>query len=117
MILNVYNNSAYLVAPKARSRATGYFQLNSLHKLNHHQTINGSICVEYKTLRYVVSSAAEAEITRVYHNTPRAILIQIILNGLDHPQPPTPVKTNNYTTNGFIYDNITFLRYGKQSAF
>ena len=48
MILNVDSDDTYLVAPKARSRFSGYFQLNSLPKPNHHQTINGAICVECK---------------------------------------------------------------------
>ena len=32
--------------------------------------------------------------------------IRHILESLHHPQPPTPLKTNNSTATGFVYDNI-----------
>ena len=56
--------AAYLVLPNARSRGAGYFYLSD--KLNN-QSIqalpknNDPILTEYQTLKYVVSSAVEAE--------------------------------------------------------
>ena len=111
MILNIDSDAAYLVAPKSQSRITSYFQINNFPKPNHHQSINGAIRVECKTLRHGVSSAAEEKTSRIYHNTLRAILFQTILNGIDHPQPLTPVKSNDSTTNGFTHDNIHQKRY------
>ena len=106
MILNVDSDDAYLVSSKVQSRVADYFQLNSLHKTHHHQAITGAIYVERKILWHISSLVAEAETARVYHNAQKSIPIQTILTTFYHPQPPTLVKTNNSTTNGFIRDNI-----------
>ena len=61
MVLTIDSDAAYLVAPKARSRVAGYFQLSSNPLISRHPTLNGAILVKYKTLQHVVSFAAEAE--------------------------------------------------------
>ena len=43
----------------------------------------------------------------VFHNTQIAIPIRRLLIALGHPQPPTPIKTDNTTAQTFITDNIT----------
>ena len=43
---------------------------------------------------------------RIFHNAQAAIPIRTLLQALNHPQPPTPLKTDNSTANGFIHDNI-----------
>ena len=106
MILNIDSDAAYLVAPKARSRVAGYFQLGSLPTSTQHPKLNGAVLVECKTLRHVVSSAAEAETGGIFHNAQVAIPIRTLLHKLNHPQPPTPIKTDNSTACGFIHDNI-----------
>ena len=51
MILNVDSNIAYLVAPQAKSRIAGYFQLNiETYPSNPLTPLNGTILVECKTL-------------------------------------------------------------------
>ena len=44
--------------------------------------------------------------SRLFHSTTAAIPIQHILTVLGHSQPPTPLKTDNLTTMGFVYGNI-----------
>ena len=106
MILHVESDAAYLVAPKARSRVAGYFHPSNTPLPNTPTKLNGAIMVECKTLRHVVASAAEAEVAGVFHNTRMAIPIRHLLHSLGHTQPPTPIKTDNSTANGFIHDNI-----------
>ena len=106
MILHIDSDAAYLVAPKARSRVAGYFQLTDHPNITRHPKLNGAILVECKTLRHVVSSAAEAEVAGIFHNATMAIPIRHFLKCLNHPQPPTPLKTDNSTANGFVHDNI-----------
>ena len=77
MILNIDSDAAYLVAPKARSRIAGYFQLNS--NFRSPPTTNGAILLECKTLRHVVASSAEAETAGLFHNAQVAIPIRYIL--------------------------------------
>ena len=106
MILNIDSDAAYLVAPKARSRVAGYDHLSSIPNVTEHPRLNGAILVECKTLRHVVSSAAEAETGGIFHNAQVAIPVRTLLHALNHPQPPTPIKTDNSTACDFINDNI-----------
>ena len=68
MILNIDSNAAYLVAPKARSRVASYYHLSANPKITKHPRLNGTIHIECKTLRHIVSSAVEAEVGGVFHN-------------------------------------------------
>lgn len=34
----------------------------------------------------------------------------MMLIALGHPQPPTPIKTDNSTAHGFVYDNINLKK-------
>ena len=110
MILYVDSDAAYLVLPKARSRIAGFFRLRNKHNDIHKQK-NGAILVECKALRWVVTSAAEAETHGVYHNTIIAINICTILNAMEHPQPSTPIQTDNSTTEGFVNKTMTLKKF------
>ena len=61
-------------------------------------------------MRHVVASSAEAEVAGIFHNAQTAISICTILEALGHPQPPTPIKTDNSTAQGFVNDNINQKR-------
>jgi len=106
MTLLIDSDAAYLVMPNAKSRIAGYFQLNDHPDRVPHPTINGAILVECKTLKHVVSSAAEAETAGIFHNAQIAVPIRYILDKLGHRQPPTPIKTDNSTASGFVHNNI-----------
>ena len=106
MVLRIDSDAAYLVMPEARSRIAGYFQLNDDPERVPQPTINGAIIVECKTLKHVVSSAAEAETAGVFYNAQKAIPIRCVLEKLGHHQPPTPLKTDNSTALGFVHNNI-----------
>ena len=106
MVLYVDSDAIYFEAPKARSRVTGYYNLSDYPNATTYLKLNGSILVEYKTLRHVIASAAEAETTGIFHNKKVSIPIRNLLQALDHLQPPTPIKTDNSTSNGFIHDSI-----------
>ena len=109
MCLSLDSDAAYLVQPQARSRYAGYFFLSNRSPplpLKPQSKFNGPILVECKTLRGVVSSAAEAETGGVFHNGQTAIIIRRALEALGHPQPPTPLKTDNSTAESFVHSNI-----------
>ena len=90
MILNVESDAAYLVLPNAKSRIAGFFQLTDRHPTNN-KSPNGPLLVECKTIKHVVTSAAEAETSALFHNAKTSIPIRRILIALGHPQPPTPI--------------------------
>ena len=71
---------------------------------------NGTILVEFKTLQYVVESEAEVEVCGVFHNSQIEILIRNTLEALLNPQKPTPIRTDNSTATGFVYENIHMKR-------
>lgn len=102
MIFHVDSDAAHLVAPEAKSRIVFYFKHAPdgivLPKLNN------TIHLECKYLRHVVASAAEAEVGGLFQNCQTAIPIRNCLILMGHPQPPTPIKTDN--TRDFTYNNI-----------
>jgi hypothetical protein len=53
-----------------------------------------------------VSSAAEAELGALFRNGKEACSIQTTLEEMGHPQPPTPVETDNNTAAGVANDSI-----------
>jgi hypothetical protein len=106
MILNVHSDASYLSAPKARSRAGGYFFLGSIPRDAEPIIINGAIHITCTILKLVAASAAEAELGALFLNAQEAKVIRIVLEELGHPQPPTPIHIDNTTTVGIVNNTI-----------
>jgi len=53
-----------------------------------------------------MTSAAEAELGTLYINAREAIYIRNILEAMGHPQPRTPVQTDNSTAEGVVNNKI-----------
>ena len=105
MVLHVDSDSAYLTMPEARSCYAGHLYLSdwplpSLIKPNPERNV--PIHTECKTIRNVVSSAAEAEPCGTFNNGEASIGMRLALIKFDHEQPATPLKTENSTTEGFV---------------
>lgn len=105
MILHIDSDASYLSLPQARSRAGGYFYLSaaSINPFKPPTTtppINGAIHVNCNKLQHVMASAAEAEVGAIFLNCQDAVGIRTLLHELGHPQPNTPVKTDNATASG-----------------
>ena len=73
-------------------------------------TTNAAIHVECKLLKHVVSSAAEAETGGLFANCQAAVPIRHMLAALNHPQPPTPVRTDNSTASAFVNQTLKAKR-------
>jgi hypothetical protein len=106
MILNVHSDASYLSAPKARSRAGGYFFLGSLAHDGDPIKLNGAIHVQCTIIKLVAASAAEAKLGALFLNAQDAKVFQLILAGLSHQQPPTPIHIDNTTTVGIVNNTI-----------
>jgi hypothetical protein len=100
MILMIESDAAYLTEPKARSRAGGHHYLGN--GPNKKPILNGPIHSVSKILRSVMSSAAEAEIGGLFHNAKDGTVLRITLHEMGHPQPPTPIATDNSTAAGIM---------------
>eukprot|EP00804_Cyclotella_cryptica_P004359 CCRYP_017999-RA/>CCRYP_017999-RA protein AED:0.23 eAED:0.24 QI:0/0/0/1/0/0/4/0/900 len=99
MILAIHSDVGYHNEENARSRAGGHHFLseNVPYPAN-----NGAIHNEASIIKAVMSSAAEAELGSLYMNAQKGVEIRNILEEMDHPQPPTPVQTDNSTADGII---------------
>eukprot|EP00957_Ditylum_brightwellii_P118259 9019440-Ditylum_brightwellii.AAC.1 len=90
MILHIHSNTAYMVLPKACSRAGGYFYLSS--KPDEANTkpipIIGAIHSECSTIHNVMRSAAEAVVGGLYVNCQCGKEFRVALQEMGHPQPP-----------------------------
>ena len=106
MVLEVDTDAAYLVMPKARSRYAGYFRLLDQQNKPQRHMYNGAVLIDCKTIRHVVSSAAEAETKAVFHNAKTAVGLRNLLISMGHPQPVTTLTTDNSTAAGFVNKNI-----------
>lgn len=103
MILHTHSDSSYLSAPRSRSRAGGYMFLGNT---NDYTTLNGPIHCEAKIIRNVVTSAAEAEINALFHNAKLILPLRLTLQELGHPQPPSPIQTDNNVADSFVHNTI-----------
>ena len=102
MVLRVDSDGAYLVAPKARSRAGGYHFLGD----EAGELFNAPIYVLAKVIKHVNASAAETEISSVCLNAREATIFRQALEDMGHPQGPTPIKTDNTTARGIIDETM-----------
>jgi hypothetical protein len=109
MVLHIDSDAAYLVLPNARSRYAGHYFLSDRPPKPPAKPTpqpNGAILTICKTIRGVMASAAEAETGGVYGNAQEALACRVSLLALGHPQPATPLKTDNSTANSFVHANI-----------
>jgi hypothetical protein len=74
MILNIHSNASYLSEAKARSRACGHFFMGWMPKNGEPIQLNGAFHVSMTIMRFVVASAAEAELGALYHNCQTGII-------------------------------------------
>ena len=102
MILHIDSDTAYLVEPKAKSRAGGYFYLST----KHNPKLNRPIYCLCTLVKAVMSSAAESELGALFLNSTHAIPIRNTLISMGHHQPSTPIKTDNITALGVVTNTI-----------
>ena len=111
MVLWAHSDASYLSVPKARSRAGGYLYLSACPNTPpSHLTVpppdNGPVDVLCHILRAVMSSAAEAELGALFLTAKQACPIRTALEEMGHPQPATPIQTDNSTAVGIANDTV-----------
>ena len=104
MKLAAHSDASYLSEPKARSRAGGHFFLSNGADIPPN---NGAILNIAHIIKHVMSSATEAELAALYIMAREAVYIRIILEEMGHPQPPTPLQTDNSMADGVVNSKIT----------
>lgn len=99
-------DASYLSAPKACSRAGGYFFLGSVPKDGNPIKLNGAIHITSTILKLVAASVAEAEFGALFLNAQEAKVFRLMLEELGHPQPKIPIHINNTTAVGICNNTI-----------
>ncbi len=103
MILAVHSDAGYCNKKKSRSQAGGHF---SLSNNDESPPNNGAILTVATIIKAVMSLAVEAELGAPYLNAKEAAYLRQILAEMGHPQPQTPIQTNNSTAEGVINHKI-----------
>jgi hypothetical protein len=114
MVLHVHSDASYLSEAHARSRAGGYFFLSDQPTdpnvaplpTSIPPPLNGPVHVPSSIMRVVLSSATEAEMGALFYNAKDAAWLRTTLQELGHPQPPTPIQTDNACAAGIINDTV-----------
>jgi hypothetical protein len=103
MILAVHSDAGYCNERNSRSRAGGHFFLSNDEQFPPN---NGAILTQANIIKAVMSSAAEAELGALFLNAKEAVYLRQILTEMGHPQPRTPIQTDNTTAEGVINNKI-----------
>jgi hypothetical protein len=103
MVLAAHSNASYLLEANACSQAGGHVFMSSNTPLPHN---NGAVLTIAQIIKAVMSSAAEAKIGALYINCWEAVPACHTLEFLGHPQPPTPIQTDNTTALGIVNNNV-----------
>ncbi len=106
MLLQVHSDASFMNETKARPTADGHFFLGNKIKPNRPIYLNGPIHVLCKVLDKIAASAAEAELGSLFLNVQETIKFRIALEELGHPQPATPIHTDNSCAASIIHQSI-----------
>ena len=115
MILITDNDDTSLVLPAACSFIASQYYLNK-HMLDYSKgtpTPNGLILTEFKTIKTIISSSAEAKTESIFENTQNVIPLRIILKTVFlNPQPKerSPIITYNLTSLGILIYSIKLVK-------
>ena len=104
MILALHSDGSYHPEPDSKSKAGEHFYLTQSGNYN---VPNGAVQTLSKVIKYVMSSAGEAEVASSYLNCKAALPLRVALEEMGHPQPPTPVIMDNTTAIGLTQNTMT----------
>ncbi len=103
MKLAIHSNASYLSEPKAHSRAGGHMFMAGTEEI---PINNGAVLNILQIIKAVMSSAVEAELGALFINAKTVVSMQRTLRELGHPQPRTPIQTNNPTAHALLTNKI-----------
>ncbi len=89
-----------------KSHLGGTYFLGSLPQNGKAIQLNGPIQVHASICKFVVASAAEAELGALFYNIQEGTILRLALGELGHAQPPTPIHCDNNTATGIANDTV-----------
>jgi hypothetical protein len=103
MVLACHSDASYLSEAKSRSRVGGHFFCSNNDE---YPPNNGAVLTIAQIIRAVMSSGAEAEVGAMFINAREAIPARKTLEELGHPQPPTPMQTDNSAAHAVVTKTV-----------
>ena len=103
MILAAHSDAGYLNESKARSRAGAHIFLS---EDDPYPRFNGPLLTIAQIIKFVMSSAAEAELAALFITAKELVPIRQTLEEMGWPQPKTPIQTDNSTAVGVVNNTI-----------
>jgi hypothetical protein len=103
MKLAIHSDASYLSKPKACSRAGGHMFMAGTEEI---PINNGAVLNILHIIKTVMSSAAEAKLGALFINAKTTVSMQCMLEELGHPQPRTPIQTDNLTAHTLLTNKI-----------
>ena len=79
--------------------------------------LNGAFHVNTQIMKFVVASAAKAELGALFRNCQDGIIFWSTLHNLGHPQPRTPVHCDNANAVGIASNTVKQQRARAMDAF
>ena len=107
MILAAHSDASYLSEPISRSRAGAHIFVSENDPI---PRPNGPILTLSTTIKFVMASAAEAELSALYLTAREMVPLRNTLVEMGWPQPQSPIQTDNSTAVGFTNDTIITRR-------
>jgi len=103
MVLAAHSDASYLTEPGSRSRAGAHIFLTEEDPI---PRTNGPVLTISQIIKFVMASAAEAELAALYITAREMIPLRNALNEMGWNQPKSPIQTDNSTAAGFVHDTI-----------
>ena len=103
MVLATHSDAGYLNETKACSRAGAFVFLSENDPF---PRLNGPVHLIAKIIKFVMSSAAEAELAALFIMAKELVPLRQTLTEMGWPQPKTPVQTDNSTAVGVTNKTI-----------
>jgi hypothetical protein len=103
MKLAIHSNTSYLLKPKACSRAGSHMFMAGTEEI---PINNGAVLNILQIIKAVKSTAAEAELGALFINIKTGVSMQQTFEELGHPQPRTPIQTDNSTAHALLTNKI-----------
>ena len=103
MVLPAHLDASFLTKPGSRSRAGAHIFLSDDDPVPRN---NGPVLSISQIIRFVMASAAEAELAALYITAREMVPLQNALEEMGWPQPKSPIQTDNSTATGFINNTI-----------
>ena len=103
MVLTVHADAIFHNASKGRSRTGAHTVFAEDYPF---QRWNGAILTIAKIIKFVMTSAAEAELGALFTTAQKTVALRNTLIEMGWPQPPSPIQTDNTTAEGVVNGSI-----------